>query len=88
MISLTLAPRGRSSRARILAVLVPLRLNSLRSAWTPFLAGLPDSQMQAKGDSEAHLGWVLRTELYSLSNWYKLSVRPVLTWVTLSLAKM
>jgi hypothetical protein len=28
-------------------------MNSLRSAWTPGLAGLPDPKMQAKGGTEA-----------------------------------
>ena len=35
-----------------------------------------DPAMQAKGDFERRLPRVLRTELYSLSNWYKFPVRP------------
>jgi hypothetical protein len=33
------------------------------------------TKMQAKGDFEVRYSGILRTELYSLSNWYKLSVR-------------
>ena len=50
-------------------------MNSLRSAWTPVLAGSQDPHRQAKGDTEAR-PFGLRTELYSLSDWYKISVRP------------
>ena len=49
-------------------------MNSLRSAWTPFLAGLPQSHRQAKGDAEARLSESCAA-IYSLSDWYKILVR-------------
>jgi hypothetical protein len=47
----------------------------LRSAWTPFLARLPESQMQAKEDLEARPDLRFNYEIYSLSDWYKLPGR-------------
>lgn len=51
-----------------------LPMNSLRSAWTPVLAGRGESYRQAKEDTEARPP-ELRSALYSLSDWYKRSVR-------------
>ena len=50
-------------------------MNSLRSAWTPFLAVLSEAQMQAKEDSEVSENRNFRNEVYSLSDWYKKSGR-------------
>src|SRR5258706_8012838 len=47
-------------------------MNSLRSAWTPVLAGSKPTYRQAKEKSEAYTD-----ELYSLSDWYKISVRSI-----------
>src|SRR6266478_8388365 len=47
-----------------------LPMNSLRSAWTPVLADSKPTYRQAKEKSEAYTD-----ELYSLSDWYKISVR-------------
>src|SRR5438270_634385 len=51
-----------------------LTMNSLRSAWTPVLARLKPPNKQAKENSELYIH-----QLYSLSDWYKISVRPVLS---------
>lgn len=51
-------------------------MNSLRSAWTPFLAGPSDSKMQAKGKSEAR-SIHSYVEIYSLSDWHKISVSSI-----------
>jgi hypothetical protein len=50
-------------------------MNSLRSAWTPFLAGRQETQIQAKEDTEARPHNGFNIEIYSLSDWYKTSVR-------------
>ena len=50
-------------------------MNSLRSAWTPPLAGLKILRCRRRETFEARPTWILCSELYSLSNWYKLSVR-------------
>jgi len=47
-----------------------LSMNSLRSAWTPVLAGLKRFHYAGEGKSEAYA-----LDLYSLSDWYKISVR-------------
>jgi hypothetical protein len=51
-----------------------LTMNSLRSAWTPFLAGRPT--LRSKGSSECRLHRSFRTELYPLSDLHKIPVRP------------
>src|SRR6266576_3472164 len=51
-----------------------LTMNSLRSAWTPFLAGPTDSLRQAKGETEARYSQP-SVEIYSLADWYKIPVR-------------
>jgi hypothetical protein len=51
-----------------------LAMNSLRSARTPVLAGAHNPQIQAKADSECRPDRVLRSELYSLSDWHKIPV--------------
>ena len=47
------------------------------SIWIPFLAGPSDPQIQAKEDPEDRPCPPSRVEIYSLSNWYKLSVRSI-----------
>jgi hypothetical protein len=49
-------------------------MNSLRSAWTPLLAGPADPHLQAKGETEARSS-LSCVEIYSLSDWYKIPVR-------------
>ena len=52
-------------------------MNSLRSARTPLLAGLKILRLRRRETPKLALTGPLRTELYSLSNWYKLSVRSI-----------
>src|ERR1700719_4106944 len=51
-------------------------MNSLRSAWTPFLAGPTDSLRQAKGETQARYSQP-SVEIYSLADWYKIPVRSL-----------
>ncbi len=46
-----------------------LTMNSLRSAWTPVLAGWTQADKQAKGDFRSALTWSYTL----LSSWYKIS---------------
>ncbi len=49
--------------ARTPAGIQVLAMNSLRSAWTPVLAGLPESQMKAEGPRSSAQPPLTRPEL-------------------------